>query len=441
YAEMMHWSLFPKTYHMFEDFEHLLDEQKILEKYGLFVRGGFWRNFMVKYPEVNVMHKKMLRVSQKIWQAEVHRYEDKQKALDHLWAGQCNCPYWHGVFGGLYLSHLRQAIYSNLIAAENEWTRLTNPKYPFVESIDFDADGRVEVLVEADFHNAYFRPQKGAVMFMYDIKPALKNLLDTMSRREEGYHSKLDEAKLPEEAANHEADETASIHDLILAKEPGLKEHLTFDWYEKKSFVDHFIANNTQLDQFAKAQFEEKGDFVNQAYELLEQEQNEKRVILHFERKGHVWIGDDFKPLTLRKLITIENDEGLITATYHLLNETSENLPLNFAVEFNFGLQAGHAEDRYYYLPKGKLEDAFLDSRGIIEDVDAIGLRDEYLNLDIRLTSDQKGRIWRMPVETISLSEAGFERVYQSSTVLLNWTINLQKQWTTQIKQSVSLIK
>ena len=38
--------------------------------------------------------------------------------LDHLYQSQCNDAYWHGVFGGLYLPHLRSAVYEHLIQAE-----------------------------------------------------------------------------------------------------------------------------------------------------------------------------------------------------------------------------------------------------------------------------------------------------------------------------------
>ena len=30
------------------------------------MKGGFWRNFLAKYPEINTQHKKMLRVHDKI---------------------------------------------------------------------------------------------------------------------------------------------------------------------------------------------------------------------------------------------------------------------------------------------------------------------------------------------------------------------------------------
>ena len=40
-------------------------------------------------------------------------------ALDHLYQGQSNDCYWHGVFGGIYIAHMRLATYEHLIAAED----------------------------------------------------------------------------------------------------------------------------------------------------------------------------------------------------------------------------------------------------------------------------------------------------------------------------------
>ncbi len=42
-----------------------------------------------------------------------------ERARAELYRGQCNCAYWHGAFGGIYLPHLRNAVYNHLIAAEN----------------------------------------------------------------------------------------------------------------------------------------------------------------------------------------------------------------------------------------------------------------------------------------------------------------------------------
>src|SRR4030042_1836567 len=58
-------------------------------------------SFPLKDPEINRMHKKMLRVHQKVYQARAISKRDC--GMQELWKAQCNCPYWHGVFGGVYL--------------------------------------------------------------------------------------------------------------------------------------------------------------------------------------------------------------------------------------------------------------------------------------------------------------------------------------------------
>ena len=42
-------------------------------------------------------------------------------ALDHLYQGQSNDCYWHGLFGGIYISHMRLATHEHLIAAEDNF--------------------------------------------------------------------------------------------------------------------------------------------------------------------------------------------------------------------------------------------------------------------------------------------------------------------------------
>jgi alpha-amylase len=89
---------------------------------------GRWRGFLAKYDEANLMHKRMLSVSEQLNEYIMEYPEDYQaieKAKHHLFAGQCNCPYWHGIFGGLYLPHLRQAIYENLIKAKRWLSKIS----------------------------------------------------------------------------------------------------------------------------------------------------------------------------------------------------------------------------------------------------------------------------------------------------------------------------
>ena len=71
------------------------------------MRGGFWRNFQVKYREINDLHKQMLRTSAKV--AAMPPGAAHDRALDHLYQGQSNDCYWHGLFGGVYSRHMRLA--------------------------------------------------------------------------------------------------------------------------------------------------------------------------------------------------------------------------------------------------------------------------------------------------------------------------------------------
>ncbi|HET9136196.1 MAG TPA: alpha-amylase/4-alpha-glucanotransferase domain-containing protein, partial [Candidatus Kapabacteria bacterium] len=87
YAEMMEWAL-PSAGTMlkYETFVSLLDaDKKKFEEYKQFVRGGFWRNFFVKYPESNHLHKRMQEVSNRC-----EALQFPQPAYDHLLAAQCN---------------------------------------------------------------------------------------------------------------------------------------------------------------------------------------------------------------------------------------------------------------------------------------------------------------------------------------------------------------
>jgi len=435
YAEMGEWSLFSRAQQQFVEFERYLHEQGVFEQNGVFVRGGFWRNFLAKYREVNDMHKKMIYVSKQIWQKPEGERKNLYAAMDHVWAAQCNCPYWHGVFGGIYLSHIRDAIYRHLIEAEKELDRLdgSGRKLPRIIVKDLNVDGYDEVLLETSTLNAYFDLKAGGMLYELDYKPLAKNILDTMTRRHEAYHQQLDRAI----TADQQNGETASIHDLVLAKEPDLKSKLHYDFYDRKALIDHFIPANTSLPDFAAARYEERGNFVNQPYRLTNQKETKNGLEIQLQREGQV----NGAPVRVLKQITLNNTDGKMRIDYELSNLSNREIDTVFGVEFNFGLQAGHADDRYYYLQNGKPDDPYLDSSGILEETDFIGLRDDWRRLDIGVQSNQPARIWRFPIETISLSEGGFERVYQSSAVLFSWAIKRIKTWQVEIVLNVRTIK
>ncbi|MBU2548110.1 MAG: DUF1925 domain-containing protein, partial [Proteobacteria bacterium] len=98
YEEMTEWALPPARGRALEEIIATLKREDRWESWRPFVRGGVWDNFLVKYEESNRMHKKMQ------WLSEMAGPDPETREL--VWRAQCNCGYWHGVFGGLYLGHL-----------------------------------------------------------------------------------------------------------------------------------------------------------------------------------------------------------------------------------------------------------------------------------------------------------------------------------------------
>jgi hypothetical protein len=450
YQEMSQWSLPPKAFQEYEEFEHILKNQDLYERFGIFVRGGFWRNFLAKYPEANNMHKKMLLISdkiRKIERSEIQRIESTPKnkvekanelvlsqAKDELWKGQCNCPYWHGVFGGLYLPHLRSAIYKHLIQAEKVIDALDHPKKNWTDHqiLDFDKDGQDELLVHTPSLGLYFSLNLGGTLFELDFKPKSINLLDTLTRREEGYHKKLWELK--EKSQIQKGEEVTSIHDQILTKEEGLEKYLIYDWYRRGSLIDHFLGEHTKLEDFSTCKYPEQGDFVNQPY-LHKIEKGDGGLNVTLYRDGFVWIGEKRTPITVAKRILIKPNSSELDIFYLLINNHIERVNLWFGVEFNFAMLSEDDQKRFYCMEEGhEIKGKKLASVSNAGKAFDFGIADQYLKLDINFKLDPPCQLWHFPIYTVSLSEAGFEKVYQSSVLFPHWKLSLAPEETWELR-------
>jgi alpha-amylase/alpha-mannosidase (GH57 family) len=439
YAEMGQWSLPSDGFNHYEELENKLKENGQWETYGYLVKGGFWRNFLSKYPEANNMHKKMYYVASKIEKTGRRISPAKKrklaKARDLLFQGQCNCPYWHGVFGGLYLNHLRYATYNRFIQAEKIIDKLDNlPAAGRIVTTDFDADGHDEILAETRRLGVYFSPRYGGMMFELDLKDFGFNILDTLSRHREGYHKKLSATQNPSSSTGK------TIHERFEAKEKGLEKYLIYDWHRRASFIDHVMPLDTNFEHFRQNSYRELGDFILEPF-LCESKRTRRGLSLTFSREGHIFNDKNPKKLTVFKTISIDPDQAAIESDYSLLNNSDANLEFLFGVEFNWSMLAKDGPARYYYVNGSKLADFEMLSRGESREVQAFGIRDGYHKLDINISLSQAGRLWRFPIETVSLSEQGFERGYQSSVTCPVFDIKISPKESYQFKMALRFIK
>jgi hypothetical protein len=427
YREMTEWALPPERLARFHYASKSTVGHAETDRLRPFARaGGFWRNFKARYPESNEMYSRMLGLSDRL--AAIPASADlawKEISRSHLYQGQCNCPYWHGSFGGLYLPHLRNAIFHHLIAAEtamDEAQGIGGPR-AIISVGDYNLDARQEVRIENEELVAYVRPAIGGHLYELDVRRVGVNLLSTLDRRPEIYHGSITSAAL----GLHENDERAFNPDRVILKEEDLDRKIVYDRHPRKSLVDHFYPRDITLQDLVRCRDAERGDFANGTY-LAKVSRSDDRVVLTMERPGRA----DGHPILIRKSIALSSGSSSIEVEY-TIEELPEGIPLLFAVEMNVAAMAGHADDRYYGMDGQTV--GMLDSLLEIEPASGITLTDEYLDLRVELSWSIPAAVWCHPIETVSQSEGGFESVYQSSTVIPHWliTADSSRRWGVRI--------
>lgn len=231
YPEMTVWAMPTPARIRMEERLHGLEDD---DPHGLLpdLRGGHWRGFLGKYPEVHRMHKRMLRVSRRAAElrAEGHGGASMDRIVRDLYAGQCNDAYWHGAFGGVYLPHLRRAVECHLIRAERGLDTLEHGAGHFehARSYDFHAGGGREVELTTAAAQVIVDPVGGALL-SWDLRAPCENWVTAMQRHEEPFHANLREGRIvrvDEQGLPLELEATgegvATIHGAVRVK-PGVE--------------------------------------------------------------------------------------------------------------------------------------------------------------------------------------------------------------------------
>ncbi|MGD0862207.1 MAG: alpha-amylase/4-alpha-glucanotransferase domain-containing protein [Candidatus Limnocylindrales bacterium] len=434
YVEMTEWVLPPDETLVFSGLLEKAREQGLPE--ARFLRGGFWRNFAARYREINELHKQMLRVSSKV-DAMVPG-PSRQLALDHLYQGQSNDCYWHGLFGGIYIVHMRMATLAHLIAAEDlaDAAAEASGGDPYgARLLDTDLDAIDEVLVTSPGQTIVVDPAHGAAISSWDSRASRVAVASVLRRRPEVYHERLvayDLAAAGEvlgtgEGAGVEGDAPRTIHDMVASKEPGLAAFLNYDRYERRSGLVHLLpaGGQTDVEAFVRSSYEELGDFTEAAYEPVVVEAD--RLVVR--RSGTVRADGADRPLVVEKTYRFGGDRSDPTLELETTLENPGDAPLTFelAVEWNINmLGGGHNPAAYYETDDGVRSPH--DVGGAVASASTIAFGNDYLGVRIIARPEPPARLTWYPVETVSNSEAGFERVYQGSSLLFRWPVSLARR-------------
>ena len=374
YREMEGWSLPAEAALRFLALEKELGEER-LHRDGAIVRGAHWRNFLVKYPESNRMHKKMLALS------ELCRERgDPVGPRRAIGRAQCNDAYWHGVFGGLYLPFLRAEIWRNLAEAERE---LRAGESLECEEIDIDLDGDEELWIHSPRFSALVSPRRGGALEELTRFALGENLADCLTRRREAYHvTALHETKTSEHkgatkstgstqstvesasSTQSAAESAPSIHDL--EESLALSELPPADLDDRGLFVERILPASVTLRAYARADYEPLHSMA------------------HLARVAEVTRSADSVTITLR---------------------------------------ADGIEKRLYFLPDGAVRATFSWDAARYTD-DAWFTTEVSVSRPIHLIA-AGATIWEHPIETVAKSERGLDRTLQGTSYLVRWPVHL----------------
>ena len=381
---------------------------------------GSWMNFLNKYPETNQMVRKMHYVSGKVNSIE------SAPALRELYKGQCNCAYWHGVFGGIYLYHLRKAIYEHLINAEkiaDEILHKGKKNWIEIREPDFYEDSKKAFIIENKEISVCIDPASGGIIRELDAKKVSTNLVNSIARHEEEYHKKI----LAKIGKSTDAGEVRTIHEDTKTVDPGLKGRFVYDKHIRGLLVDHFIGESVKIYDFIDLKYEELGDFINASYDAKKEK---SKVIL--ERKGKV----QGKAVLVRKEISLAS-EKTIQVVYTLKNLSKASIETIFGVEFNLTMPYLNS-DRYSYFSESRA--GSINDTGFISGAKQFSIKDSSKEISTDFIFSKKVHsIWYFPVKTISQSERAYELNFQASCIIPRWHIRLSSGQETLFTITVSI--
>ena len=436
YAEMGEWALPPDEGREFSAILHAAQAAGRPE--ARWLRGAFWRNFQVKYREINDLHKQMLRISAKV--EAMGAGPARTAALDHLYRGQSNDCYWHGLFGGIYISHMRLATYEHLIAAE-DLADTAAGQLRAAACQDLDMDGQDDVRLAGSGQVVTVDLTSGAGIGSWDIRPVRHALAAVMRRRPEAYHETLRQREAEIASASRARSDVesdgafgadgdvapASIHDIVMIKEQGLSSQLHYDRFERRSGLVRFLATATDPATWASGQAVELGDAVDGTFRVEELELDRLVVArratvavagavvpaeahVELEITKELMLGGDRRSPTLQLALTVEN-------------RSASRFEALLGLEWTLTMLGGGGNPSAWWEVDGVR--AGHDTHGTAHDVTSLAQGNEYVGIAVATNISTPATAWWAPVETVSNSESGFERVYQGSGLLLSWPLSL----------------
>ncbi len=389
YTEMNEWTLPPPRAAIYAT---LVKQEKDHGRYDrdkAFVRGGIWKNFLTRYSEANWMHKRMLALSSRL--ASIPHGDRTAEMVELLYQSQANDAYWHGLFGGLYLPHLRRSVYNSIVALEQRLDRLS--ARPALERVDIDLDGVEELFLQNGIVQAVVRDDADASVIELDAYSLKHNFGDTLRKRDEHYYARLSLG----ESSHAQDGGIASAHDRVRLKHAISAADMAPDARPRALFVDAWSGDPASPGSAPRyAPFTSAPSTAATALDTV-------RFIARLPQGN------------LHKDIGI--DDNRVTVRYR----ADAALSGRFETQINLAMPSCDGSLGRYVL-EGRIPGGFGQPLEV-EALTTITLEDGVLGGMVQVLCSPPAHLSAHPHFTVSQSEDGFEKVMQAVTLNLSWAV------------------
>ncbi|MES1982455.1 MAG: alpha-amylase/4-alpha-glucanotransferase domain-containing protein [Pseudomonadota bacterium] len=380
YIEMNEWTLPVAAANTYADLVATEKNNGHYEERKAFLRGGIWKNFFSRYPESNWMHKRMLGLSERLHSLPTNAPTAAMR--EQLYIAQANDAYWHGLFGGLYLPHLRREVYRAMVQLEGMLDEVA-PRQSCVRK-DADYDGCDEIYLQNKTLQAIVKLDGSASVHEFDSYGLQHNFGDTLRRQTEHYFRKIESSNITQ----HTGDGIASPHERVAFKQEISPQDLLPDAYAPSLFRD-FVVIEEQTTALA--------------YELVEADGS--GLLFRAELQG----------LAVLKRIALSGHRLGVSYSF------SGTSPGEFVTQVALAMPScdGCAGR---YIQHGKILSGF-GSLLELTDSNGLTLDDGVLGGNVLLNTNLPTQLHGLPYFSVSQSEAGFEKIMQAVMLTLRWPL------------------
>ena len=210
-----------------------------------------------------------------------------------------------------------------------------------------------------------------------------------------------------------------------------------YDAYERRSGLIRILPGDLTPAAWGAGGRGELGDFAAGPFTIVRLDPDSAVMT----RAGAAMINGRRYPLSVETEVEVGGGrmDPSLSLTTTIRNTGDRALDARIGIEWALTMLGGGGNPEAWWEIEG--ERSGHDGAGAATGVTRIGEGNSWLGLAIETSVSPPADAWHAPIETVSNSEGGFERVYQGGALLLSWPVSIQAgaTWSARVQHRATV--